>query len=236
MTEITPISRNRVKLTARKHIQKNFVAAIKANWIVILFNLFQTALVLTTTYLVLLNYHQTGQLVYFNQRSAYFSQTIASTVALVFSWSAKWAIVDQFQDPKAKVTWSQSIQAFRFGRFFATFMLAFVQNILLFLWSALVIPGFVKSFSYSQTYYAFKMDSLFGRQQKSLTDYISISRRVMSGRKMELFQLELSFLGWHLLGYLTFGLAYIYVTPYLNTARVVYSSQVFAQALQKGEA
>lgn len=236
MTEITPISRNRVKLTARKHIQKNFVAAIKANWIVILFNLFQTALVLTTTYLVLLNYHQTGQLVYFNQRSAYFSQTVASTIALVFSWSAKWAIVDQFQEPKAKVTWRQSIQAFRFGRFFATFMLAFVQNILLFLWSALVIPGFVKSFSYSQTYYAFKMDSLFGRQQKSLTDYISISRRVMSGRKMELFQLELSFLGWHLLGFLTFGLAYIYVTPYLNTARVVYSSQVFAQALQKGAA
>lgn len=234
MGTLTTISRKRVKFTAKKQLAGHFLDAIKANLIVILYTVFQTFLLLLQVYLLVLAYLQDGQILYFNQQSSLFSTVITSTIAMIFTWSAKWTIIDYFQNPKAKINWRQSIQAFQLGHFFATAMLALVQNILIFLWSLLVIPAFVKPFSYSQTYYAYKMDLLFDRQQKSLTDYISISRRVMDGRKMELFNLELSFIGWHVLGIATLGLGYIFIVPYLNTCRVVYSSQVFAQALQGG--
>ncbi len=55
----------------------------------------------------------------------------------------------------------------------------------------------------------------------------------MNGRKWELFLLELSFIGWHLLGILTAGLAYIYVVPYLNATRVAYSRHLFTMTLAK---
>ncbi|GAO99622.1 DUF975 family protein [Fructobacillus ficulneus] len=235
MTELTPISRKRVKVTAKKQLSGNFLSAFKANWLLIIYNIFQMIGIATLAYIIYHGYQTTGEIAYLDQQNDYFVQTITGTIGLLFTWSAKWTIVDYFQKPKEKVHWRQSLQAFRFHNFVATVMLAFVQNILLFIWSLLFIPLFIKPFSYSQTYYAYKMDLLFDRRQKSLTDYITISRKVMDGRKMELFKLELSFIGWHILGILTFGLAYIYVTPYLNTCRVVYSSQAFAYALQKGE-
>ena len=38
----------------------------------------------------------------------------------------------------------------------------------------------------------------------------------MNGHKMDLFVLELSFIGWTLLSVITFGIASIYIVPYMN--------------------
>ena len=50
----------------------------------------------------------------------------------------------------------------------------------------------------------------------SYNDAITESRNMMDGRKMDLFILALSFFGWMLLIIVTFGLAAIYVVPYMN--------------------
>ena len=42
------------------------------------------------------------------------------------------------------------------------------------------------------------------------------SKRAMKGWKMELFVLDLSFIGWELLGSLTLGILFVWVLPYLN--------------------
>ena len=42
------------------------------------------------------------------------------------------------------------------------------------------------------------------------------SKEMMVGHKLDLFILMLSFFGWYLLGAITFGIAYIYIIPYLN--------------------
>ena len=42
---------------------------------------------------------------------------------------------------------------------------------------------------------------------------------IMEGHKMEYFVLQLSFILWYLLVGITFGLAYIYVGPYTETAK-----------------
>ncbi len=48
-------------------------------------------------------------------------------------------------------------------------------------------------------------------------DAITESRKMMDGHKMDLFILGLSFIGWLLLVYVTFGIAAIWVGPYMQT-------------------
>ena len=48
---------------------------------------------------------------------------------------------------------------------------------------------------------------------------LNLSKEITYGHKMELFVLDLSFIGWCLLGAITFGLAFIYVAPYMNATK-----------------
>ena len=52
------------------------------------------------------------------------------------------------------------------------------------------------------------------------------SAEMMNGHKMELFVLQLSFIGWMLLGCITFGLAFIYVSPYMQATYVNFYHKV----------
>ncbi len=82
------------------------------------------------------------------------------------------------------------------------------------LWSLLfVIPGIIKSYSYAMTNYI-----LLDRPELSATDAIEESKKMMEGHKMDLFILDLSFFGWYLLGSLTCGLLYFWITPYHMTS------------------
>ena len=75
------------------------------------------------------------------------------------------------------------------------------------LWSLLfVIPGIIKAYSYSMTFYI-----LADHPEMSAKDAIRTSQVMMEGHKMDLFILELSFFGWYLLCGITFGLAALYV-------------------------
>ena len=49
-------------------------------------------------------------------------------------------------------------------------------------------------------------------------DAIKISRKMMDGNKWNAFVLDLSFIGWHLLQVITFGLAGIWVNPYIRAS------------------
>lgn len=51
---------------------------------------------------------------------------------------------------------------------------------------------------------------------KAALECINESKSMTNGHKMELFVLGLSFIGWALLGCITFGIAFIWVMPYMN--------------------
>ncbi|MBQ6486470.1 DUF975 family protein [Candidatus Saccharibacteria bacterium] len=88
-------------------------------------------------------------------------------------------------------------------------------TVFVFLWSLLFwIPGIIKSIAYSQMFYLMAEDKKLDAaeaQKKSM--------EIMEGHKMEYFVLQLSFILWYLLVGITFGLAYIYVGPYTETAK-----------------
>ncbi len=91
------------------------------------------------------------------------------------------------------------------------------------LWSLLfVIPGIVKSYSYAMTMYIMQ-----DHPELSGNDAITKSRRMMDGHKFDLFILDLSFIGWYLLGALTFGILIVfYVEPYRQVTRANFYEQL----------
>ena len=81
------------------------------------------------------------------------------------------------------------------------------------LWSMLLfIPGLIKALSYSMSMYI-----LADNPGMTAREALNESKRITKGHKMELFVLMISFILWFMLGSITFGIAYIYVVPYLNT-------------------
>lgn len=88
----------------------------------------------------------------------------------------------------------------------------FVTNLFVFLWSLLlIIPGIIKSFEYVMVPYLLADNpSLPGSRARE------ISRMLTNGEKWNIFVLELSFLGWCLLGLLCFAVGIFFVVPYFN--------------------
>lgn len=99
-----------------------------------------------------------------------------------------------------------------FDDFWSAFKVTFLVGLFTFLWSLLfVIPGIIKSYSYSMSMYI-----LAENKGKPALECINESKAMTEGHKMDLFVLSLSFIGWALLGTITFGIAYIWVLPYMQ--------------------
>ncbi len=100
-----------------------------------------------------------------------------------------------------------------FNRFVDTLVLTLLISIFIFLWSLLfVVPGIIKSISYSQAYYI-----LAEHPEMSGKEALDASIDMMDGHKMDYFVLILSFIPWCLLGTVTCGLGFLYVIPYMET-------------------
>ena len=95
--------------------------------------------------------------------------------------------------------------------FGGTFLIGLMMGIFTFLWSLLLfIPGVVKYYSYSMAYYV-KLD----HPEYGWKACIDESRRMMNGHKFEKFVLDLSFIGWSIVGSLCLGIGTLWVTPYM---------------------
>lgn len=99
-----------------------------------------------------------------------------------------------------------------FDDFWSAFKVNFLVGLFTYLWSLLfIIPGIVKSISYSMSMYI-----LSENKEKPALECINESKAMTYGYKMDLFVLSLSFIGWILLSVITFGIALIWVVPYMN--------------------
>ncbi len=83
--------------------------------------------------------------------------------------------------------------------------------VFVFLWSLLlIIPGIIAGIAYKMVYYI-KLDN----PEIGTLEAIKKSKEIMSGHKWEYFVLQLSFLGWMILGAFTLGILYIWLVPYM---------------------
>lgn len=88
-----------------------------------------------------------------------------------------------------------------------------LRGVYTFLWTLLfIIPGIVKRYEYRMVPYI-----LAETPDIDAKTAISVSKQMMQGQKWKTFLLDLSFIGWHILGALTLGiLGVFYVSPYIH--------------------
>ena len=102
---------------------------------------------------------------------------------------------------------------------FKVYVLTMVFTVL---WTMLlVIPGIIKAYAYSQAFYVLAENPGIGAREA-----LRRSEAMMKGHKMEMFILDLSFIGWHLLASITFGIAYIWVLPYINATKTNFYNKI----------
>lgn len=106
-----------------------------------------------------------------------------------------------------------------YTRYLMAYVLVYIYTLL---WTLLfVVPGIIKSLSYSMTYYIMK-----DNPEITPSEAINQSMAMMEGHKMELFLLQLSFIGWFILGLLAFGIGLFWVIPYQYTAIAAFYEKV----------
>lgn len=91
----------------------------------------------------------------------------------------------------------------------------FMKDLFTFLWTLLfIIPGIIKGYEYMMIPYLLAENPDMSRQ-----DAFAESKRMRDGNKMDAFVLDLSFIGWFILGAITFNIVNIlYTTPYMELA------------------
>ena len=106
--------------------------------------------------------------------------------------------------------------------FGGTLLLGLMTGLFTFLWGLLlVIPGVVKSYAYSQAFNV-KAD----HPEYDWKACMDESTRLMEGHKMDLFVLDLSFIGWYFVGALCLGLGVLWVYPYHMATRVQFYEEL----------
>ena len=148
--------------------------------------------------------------------------TVILTPAFALSVVRIYLNLAKGKDPEVMDTFSG------FDDFWTAFKTTFFVGLFTFLWSLLFyIPGIIKAISYSQALYIVAENKGIGALEA-----INRSKAMMHGHKMDYFVLGLSFIGWALLGAITFGIAYIYVIPYMSATMVNFHNDLLPEVAE----
>ena len=88
----------------------------------------------------------------------------------------------------------------------------FLTNLFIGLWTLLfIIPGIIKSYSYRMVPYI-----LSETPKLDYKEALNISKRMTDGEKFKMWILDLSFMGWYVLGALALFVGVLFVNPYVE--------------------
>ncbi len=95
----------------------------------------------------------------------------------------------------------------------------------------LIVPGVLFMMRTSFVYFVLR-----GNPKTKAWDAIRESNQLVKGHTAEIFKICCSFIGWFLLGIITFGLAFIYVSPYYHSVKSVYFRHILMGINDAGSA
>ena len=152
-----------------------------------------------------------------------FGAVICSLLVLLIGIPLEWGYSIMFLPlvrQEGKLDLGMLFDGFKdYGRILLTLLL---MSVYVFLWALLLlVPGFIKAYSYSMTPYILK-----DRPDLKYNGAIEESMRMMRGNKMKLFLLDLSFIGWALLCILTLGIGLLWLEPYTVSARAAFYEEL----------
>lgn len=137
---------------------------------------------------------------------------------------------EKFQNPAPKV--GSIFAPFKNGYFMSSVGTVLLVSVYTFLWSLLCfIPGIIKGYSYSMTNYIKSENPDLSAKQ-----CIEMSQIMTDGHKADLFYLDLSFIGWELLGLCTCGiLNIVYVNPWMMASKAYAYEALKEEAISLGK-
>lgn len=128
-------------------------------------------------------------------------------------------------NPEWKSLYMEGID--RYGKYF---VVGLITQLIISLWTLLfIIPGIIKGLEYFFVHHIIHDNPNLDHKQAR-----DLSKRMTDGFKGELFILVLSFFLWIMLELITFGIASIYVEPYINCTKAMYYENLKHNALVKG--
>ncbi len=93
-----------------------------------------------------------------------------------------------------------------------------------------IIPGIVLNYRYMMVPYLLAENPDMSPQRA-----LSISRRLMNGNKLRMFLMQITFIGWMLLGVMACGIGVFFVMPYYLMAETEAYCELRDKAISNGE-
>lgn len=149
-------------------------------------------------------------------------------ISALFMSGISWTYLDILRGTKSTIEpFKDAFRGFT-GLFLGgVILLAILISIFTTLWALLfVIPGIIKSYSYSQSYFIYYDVITETGEKPGVLNTITASRKLMDGYKGKLFWLDLSFIGWHILAMLTAGIGYLWLNPYITATKAAFYEQL----------
>jgi uncharacterized membrane protein len=145
---------------------------------------------------------------------------IPAILLLPMDWGVTVAFLEVARGGKPDLGWLIK----GYNRFAEIFLTMLLKCIYIYLWTLLlIVPGIIKAYSYALTEYILQDDP-----DCKYDEAIEKSMKMMDGHKMQMFLLDLSFIGWGILCLLTLGIGFLFLKPYMNTAHAHFYEELKA--------
>ncbi|ROR23626.1 putative membrane protein [Mobilisporobacter senegalensis] len=119
---------------------------------------------------------------------------------------------------------------FRKGRYMNTVTVMFFRGLYTFLWTLLlIIPGIIKSYEYCMIPYIMAENPDIDKNRA-----FELSKYMTDGDKFNIFVLQLSFIGWYLLGAIPCGIGILFVQPYFEATMAELYAVKREEAIRSG--
>lgn len=115
-----------------------------------------------------------------------------------------------------RVKFGRLLYPFNRKRYINSMVTVLIMKIYKFLWNLTIVGGIIKNYSYKMCLYI-----IAENPNIKAKDAIKMSREMMNGNKLKAFKMDLSFIGWWILEYATFGIAGLYVSPYYKSSYTI---------------
>lgn len=112
--------------------------------------------------------------------------------------------------------------------FYATSLIAVYSTSTLNFYTFISIVGFillvVSSIWATTKYYFYQLAFLISMENEDMSskDVVEESKKAMTGKRAGLFWLQLSFIGWAILGAISFGIGFLWIIPYVQCATIAF--------------
>lgn len=117
-----------------------------------------------------------------------------------------------------EVTWQSVLAPISRARYFIEYSITGAMTYTLtYLWSLLLfVPGIVASYRYSFAKYLYVRNS-----EQTAGEVVAMSKKMTLGFKMSMFTIDLSFIGWFLVGIVTCGIGLVYLVCYSSVTHAI---------------